>query len=59
MNQFDPKRDPLALELDWRTPSDKPLVWDDPQTYTGDDAAADRDPLLRVDPPDLAMSSTR
>ena len=36
MNQFDPKLDPLALELDWRTPRDKPLVWDDPQTYTGD-----------------------
>jgi SAM-dependent methyltransferase len=36
MNQFDPKLDPLTLELDWRTPRDKPLVWDDPQTYTGD-----------------------
>ena len=36
MNQFDPKLDPLTLELDWRTAKDKPLVWDDPQTYTGD-----------------------
>lgn len=37
MNQMFPDRSPLTVELDWRTPSDKPLAWDDPQTYTGDE----------------------
>ena len=36
MNQMYPDRNPLTVELDWRTPPDRPLVWDDPQTYTGD-----------------------
>lgn len=36
MNQFDPGKDRLELEVDWRTPKDRPIVSDDPQTYTGD-----------------------
>jgi SAM-dependent methyltransferase len=36
MCQFDCMGERLVLELGWRTPMAEPLVWDDPQTYTGD-----------------------
>lgn len=36
MLQFDMMADTLKLQLDWRTPTAQPLVWDDSQTYTGD-----------------------
>ncbi len=37
MNQMYPDRNPLTVELDWRTPPGEPNGWDDPQTYTGDE----------------------
>jgi len=37
MNQMFPDRRPLTVELGWRTPKGAPQVWDDPQTYTGDE----------------------
>lgn len=37
MNQFEPRDGRLELEFGWRTPIGQPLVFDDVQTYTGDD----------------------
>lgn len=36
MNQMEARNGRLELAFDWRTPEEKPLVWDDAQTYTGD-----------------------
>ena len=36
MNQLEARNGRLELAFDWRTPQEKPLVWDDAQTYTGD-----------------------
>jgi SAM-dependent methyltransferase len=36
MNQFEARDGKLDLEFDWRTPANKPLTFDDAQTYTGD-----------------------
>lgn len=36
MNQFEARNGRLELDYDWRTPRDRPLTWDDSQTYTGD-----------------------
>jgi SAM-dependent methyltransferase len=36
MNQLDARDGRLELAFDWRTPRDRPLVFDDAQTYTGD-----------------------
>ncbi len=36
MQQFDATATTLTLELDWRTPKEQPLSWDNVQTYTGD-----------------------
>ena len=37
MNQFEARDGRLDLEFGWRTPMAEPLVWDDAQTYTGDE----------------------
>jgi SAM-dependent methyltransferase len=39
MNQFEARDGRLDLEFGWRTPLDAPLVFDDAQTYTGDERA--------------------
>ena len=36
MFQCDRKGSQLEIQLDWRTPSKLPIVWDEPRTYTGD-----------------------
>lgn len=36
MNQLEARNGRLELEFDWRTPRERPLVFDDAQTYTGD-----------------------
>ncbi|HEV7255154.1 MAG TPA: class I SAM-dependent methyltransferase [Mesorhizobium sp.] len=37
MNQFESRDGRPELLFDWRTPGDRPLVFDDAQTYTGDE----------------------
>ena len=37
MSQYEAGERGLELAYDWRTPADGPLMFDDPQTYTGDD----------------------
>lgn len=37
MFQCDRKGTRLELQLGWRTPPRRPIVWDEPRTYTGDD----------------------
>ena len=36
MNQLEAREGRLDIDFDWRTPLAEPLVFDDPQTYTGD-----------------------